>query len=308
MYSDVKKYMIRLEPQIITRLAFAVLVSDEFAPYKSPIGSTKVMIKNRNYEATKNLSGYHIFINLPNGDYTIQIKSDYYADQEVDIAIPRKFTGSYILNHKANIGDKEAVLADVVDLMNGDILEFSNGNGHTERRWITLHQDPSIAKIYWDKDIRGGLDHAYEAGTALRVPPSQIRQQERSFRIDLKPNSYYPFPPGATLIRGVLHDENGKAVSGATVKIEKITIGDEQPTTPLERIGEDIQTTSSESGDFAIYFAKFKFERNNITIAENYKMIIDLKITHQDFQDFTLNDLNVPNEKTTTIGIVKMQK
>lgn len=308
MHSDPEKYIIRLEPEIITRLALAVFVADDYAPNKPPLGSIKVLIKNRNLEAIKNPSGYYLFLNLPDSNYSVQTKSDYYFDQEVDITIPREFGGNYILDKKVDVGAKEAILTDVTDLKNGDVLEFDNGNDHIERRWITLHQDPNIPKIYWDEDIRGGLEYVYDAGTVLKIPDGQIRQQERLIRIDLKPNSSYPFPSVATLIRGVIQDNDGNAVSDATIKVEKITLGNEQPETPLERIGEDIKTISSDNGDFALYFMMFKFERNKENNNNNNNILVDLKVTHKDFQDYEIKDLNILKEQANVIDIINLQE
>jgi hypothetical protein len=65
---------------------------------------------------------------------------------------------------------------------------------------------------------------------------------EPSITITLKPNPWYPFPEGATLIRGMVKDADGKPVSEAVVRI----------------IGKEIENSTTEQGEFVIYFKKLK--------------------------------------------------
>jgi hypothetical protein len=54
----------------------------------------------------------------------------------------------------------------------------------------------------------------------------------------LKPKPSYPFPPGATLIRGKVYDSAGEAISGAKVRVR----------------GKDVENKTTEEGEFVLYF------------------------------------------------------
>ena len=61
---------------------------------------------------------------------------------------------------------------------------------------------------------------------------------EPVIELTLKPTPAYPFPRGATLIRGIIQDTDGKPVSGATVEV----------------IGKEIENKTTEEGEFVLYF------------------------------------------------------
>ncbi|MBE9594775.1 MAG: carboxypeptidase regulatory-like domain-containing protein, partial [Proteobacteria bacterium] len=79
-----------------------------------------------------------------------------------------------------------------------------------------------------------GLEYDYGEDARIRLPvPENL-----ILRMMLKPKPSYPFPPGATLIRGKVYDSAGEAVSGAKVRVR----------------GKDVENKTTEKGEFVLYF------------------------------------------------------
>ena len=135
-----------------TKLAFVVLLVDDFSN-REPIGGVDVSLKDRNEKPVKNLSSYYLFLDLPDDSYTVQVRSDYYFDEELDTT--------------AELDAKNPVV-----------------------------------------------------------------------NITLKPKPSYPFPPGATLIRGKVYALGGEAVSGAKVRVKE----------------KGVENKTTEKGEFVLYF------------------------------------------------------
>lgn len=70
------------------------------------------------------------------------------------------------------------------------------------------------------------------------INPAELDPKNPVVNITLKPKPSYPFPPGATLIRGMVYDTRGKAVSRAKVRIR----------------GRDLENKTTEKGEFVLYF------------------------------------------------------
>ncbi|NQE46209.1 hypothetical protein C5S31_09340 [ANME-1 cluster archaeon GoMg2] len=135
-----------------TKLSFAVLLVDDFSN-REPICRVEVSLNGRKEKPVKNLSSYYIFLDLPDDTYTVQVRSDYYFNEELDIT--------------AELDAKDPVV-----------------------------------------------------------------------NITLKPKPSYPFPPGATLIRGKVYDSGGKAVSSAKVRVKE----------------KGVENKTTEKGEFVLYF------------------------------------------------------
>ena len=135
-----------------TKLAFAVLLVDDFSN-REPIGGIDVSLKDRKEKPVKNISSYYLFLDLPDDSYTVQVRSDYYFDEELDTT--------------AELDAKNPVV-----------------------------------------------------------------------NITLKPKPSYPFPPGATLIRGKVYASGGEAVSGAKVRVKE----------------KGVENKTTEKGEFVLYF------------------------------------------------------
>lgn len=80
------EYITFLDRKITTRLSLAVVLIDEYTG-KQPIGYVRVSIKDQNLKAIKNRSGYCLFLNLPHGEYTVWIDSEYYFDEETTVKL-----------------------------------------------------------------------------------------------------------------------------------------------------------------------------------------------------------------------------
>jgi hypothetical protein len=67
---------------------------------------------------------------------------------------------------------------------------------------------------------------------------SELDPKNPLVNITLNPKPSYPFPPGATLIRGKVYDSAGEAVSGAKVRVR----------------GKDVENKTTKEGEFVLYF------------------------------------------------------
>ena len=218
-----------------TRLSFAVSLLDDYSKRK-PIGRVEVSVDDRKEKPIKNLSSYYLFLDLPPDDsYTVQVKSDYYFDEESDINLPRPVDFAFRSGSGGAEPDStEVILEDISGLRDRDVLEFDNESDPPERRMIFLDSDPTTNKIHWETDPRGGLEYDYGEDAKIRLPvPENL-----IIRMMLKPKPSYPFPPGATLIRGMVYDSAEEAVSGAKVRVK----------------GKDVENKTTEKGEFVLYF------------------------------------------------------
>jgi hypothetical protein len=80
------KFTAYLGDVLTTDLSMAVWLVDEYTK-KEPIGYIKVTVKEGDIEAVKNLSGYYCFIDMATGNYTVNIKSDWYFPKETTVDI-----------------------------------------------------------------------------------------------------------------------------------------------------------------------------------------------------------------------------
>ena len=69
-----------------TKLAFTVFPLDDYSKGK-PIGRVDVSLKGRKEKPIRNLSSYYLFLDLPGDTYTVQVRSDYYFDEETEISL-----------------------------------------------------------------------------------------------------------------------------------------------------------------------------------------------------------------------------
>jgi hypothetical protein len=81
-----------------TKLSLAVSLLDDYSKGK-PIGGVAVSLNGRKEKPVKNLSSYYIFLDLPDDSYTVQVGSDFYFDEELDIDIAG-FGGPTAINLK----------------------------------------------------------------------------------------------------------------------------------------------------------------------------------------------------------------
>jgi len=140
-----------------TNLSLAIRLKDDYTK-EQPIGPINLSLSDKKRKTVKNPSGYYLFLDLPSETYTVQIKSDIYFDENIQVKL------------------------------------------------------------------------------------SDIDPKKPEEEIVLKPNPAYPFPNGATLIRGKVVDQANKPIRNATVQI----------------IEKNLNTLTTDEGEFALYFPQLK--------------------------------------------------
>ncbi len=224
-----------LDRKFITELSLAVSVSDAFTQKEEVIGKIKLTIPELNIESIENPSGYYNFFDLDHSTYTLKMESDFYVNTEVEnFLLPRRISYNFPIGGGAFIGSTDTLLSDITGLLDRDVLEFNNGSDPPERRKIILDTDPSTNKIYWNKDYRGTLEYEYTPSSSITIPvPESMILNVKAF-----PNSLYPFPSSATLLRGSVRNTAGDRISEAEVQI----------------VGGLLTTKTEELGDFVLFF------------------------------------------------------
>ena len=104
------------------------------------------------------------------------------------------------------------------------------------------------------------------------VIPAKLKKNDPVVNITLKPTPAYPFPPSATLVRGLVSDPEGRGIPDAVIKIKK----------------KRIRTRTTEKGEFVIYFKGLK--KDDVTTVNGKKLVkINGKnpviiVRHQDYR------------------------
>jgi hypothetical protein len=199
---------VALDEKIVTTVSLAVILHDDFASGKQPIGKIKVSLQEQERQAFQNLSGYYLFTNVEGDTHTIQVTSDYYFDPE----------------------EEEVVL-------------------------------------------------------------SSLDSKNPVVDITLKPMPFYPFPPGTTLMKGVVKNSSGEAVSGATVTVESPAL----------------ETQTTEKGEFVFYFTGLTEDdiievNNQKFVRGNGDQTITLEVTHPDYTSKQVQ-IEAEESKTTSVSI-----
>jgi hypothetical protein len=156
--------MDQIHESLTKNLSLAINLVDNFTK-EPPVGKISVALLDEKYKAVKNPSRYYLFLNLPAKEYTIQIRSDFYVDQN------------------------------------------------------------SLVKIS-PIDPEAGIDE--KIGQIIKD-------------VILEPTPAYPFPKGATLIRGMVLNHKEKPVPYAKVTMTE----------------KGLSTLTTEKGEYVFYFQKF---------------------------------------------------
>lgn len=153
----------------VTRVSLAVALIDNYTSVvrrngqdvvlrERPIGRVRVLLHELAREGRVNPSGYFLFLNIPDGSYTLRVEAEHYLDEEVPLHLPAS-------------------------------------------------------------------------------PP-----HNPLVHVLLQPRASYPFPPGATLIRGVVQDATDARVAEAAVEV----------------VGKHVFSRSSANGEFVLAFGPLK--------------------------------------------------
>ncbi|MGB9939402.1 hypothetical protein [Methanosarcina sp.] len=231
--------------EIKTFLFLAIRLIDDFTK-KEPIGYVKVIIKEGNIRAVKNLSGCYTFTNLAVDNYTIEINSDLYFPEEL-IDIPEIINSKNVMLKFCTKGPAFGAtctkLKDVSRLHRGEIIEFRNLDGDVEKRNITI-VDATTDEISWARELEYNFT---DEGCAVLVHKHPV------VSVVLKPLRFYPFPNNATLIRGLLIDSSKNPMVDKRVKVASY----------------EIETKSDKSGEFVLYFNNIKDKKISVEITTN---------------------------------------
>ncbi|MFV1950669.1 MAG: hypothetical protein ACC630_01735 [Nitrospinota bacterium] len=68
-----------------TRLSMAILPKDAFSPEEEIKGDYEIRLKGNGRHPLKHRTGYFLFLDLPEGKYTVIIESRFYIKTEVEI-------------------------------------------------------------------------------------------------------------------------------------------------------------------------------------------------------------------------------
>jgi hypothetical protein len=108
--------------------------------------------------------------------------------------------------------------------------------------------------------------------------------------ITLRPLPYYPFPPGTTLIKGVVKNSGGEAISDATVRV----------------LSPALETQTTEKGEFVLYFTGLTEDdiikvNGKRYVKGNGDQTLTLEVTHPDYTSKQeLIEEGVEESKTTS--------
>jgi hypothetical protein len=232
---------------ITTSLSLAVSLIDDFTK-REAAGHLKVMIKEGNISPVKNLSGYYIFTDLPDGIYTVKIASEFYFPEERVIDVSKIKTSNIMLKFYSKGPASRATstrLKDVSKLQKGDIVEFNNLAGGAEQRKI-IDIDVRTKKISWEE----GLKYSFNTADNVVLAPGNPL-----VTILLKPLPSYPFCDNSTLLRGLLIDSGKNPVADAIIKVTDL----------------NLETKSDKMGEFVLYFNNIKSENISFEIERNGK-------------------------------------
>lgn len=191
------------------RLSLAVYLRDRFSRGE-PVGNAEVQIPELKKRSILNPSAYHLFFNLPAGDYHLQVKSDNYFDRAVG---------------PVSIGQQ-------------------------------------------------GLDEPVV--------------------IDLLPQPHYSFPPGETLVRGMLRDPNQNPISNACLSWK----------------GKEVEGLTTNKGEFVIFFLSLTEEDIILDPASGKKYVrgdqertLKINVEHNN-EAKILNLVDVEVGLTTSVNLI----
>jgi hypothetical protein len=215
-----------------TELSFAVSLLDDYSKGK-PIGRVDVSLKDRIGKPIRNLSSYYLFLDLSDGTYTVQVKSDYYFDED---------SGTYLFSWENVPGDdSDRLLRFLVDDLDIDWAENAEIHKSDDGKTIRIFKVENSAEIKIDEEQEKAILEICDGRThdlKVKSENGKLKLYKLVVNITLKPKPSYPFPPGATLIRGKVYDSPGEAASGAKVRVR----------------GKDVESKTTEEGEFVLYF------------------------------------------------------
>ena len=205
------------------------------------------IFSERDIRPIKNPSGYYIFNDLPPGTYIVDIEPELYFNEERKVCILEFDTTGPAAK------TKKIKLKDISELQDEDVVEFRNPSGDVEKRVINV--DPQSKEISWDEKLKYDFSEKESIVLVCKYLETEIK---------LKPRPAYPFPGHATLIRGLV--SNNDPVPDAIVK----------------DVTNSMTTKTNKNGEFVLYYIGIKDGTDiDIEILKNSdsKQLTDITIT-----------------------------
>ena len=251
-----------------TKLSLAVSLLDDYSKGK-PIGRVEVSLKGRKEKTVKNLSSYCLFFDLPDDTYTIQVRSDYYFDEELDLDL-----AGFKEPRAINLKPKPSYpFSQGATLIRGTVAN----TGITAK--IMLPEEKKSAAIFCQGDFC-----IVPAGTSsIRLDEADINKDDvymikdsNKARIEFCRITDIPADP-----------------TNNPFKLEKPLRFEHALETPLHKMAEErtFDVKHTEKGEFVVYFSRVK----------SYKTLVDLEISYPDHTEKIIRDIEVEEGKTTSL-------
>ncbi|MDH4100932.1 MAG: hypothetical protein OEV28_10240 [Nitrospirota bacterium] len=122
------------------------------------------------------------------------------------------------------------------------------------------------------------------------IRPGEMDRSNPVVSLNLEPLPSYPFSAGSTLIRGVVQDDDGNPIEGATVEIRHSSI----------------ETTTTASGEFVLYFRQITPDDVEIVGGKRLMVVnnstnLRIRANHPDFKHSNV-DMQVEEGQENSVG------
>lgn len=181
------------DQRITTKLSLAVLLMDDFTKMEKIMGDVKVSIPSLGVEAISNPSGYYNFLDVPLGAHNIQVGSELYLGENVDVEMPYFVLGEPLrFDHAAGTAlqrlEEEHVpcarlevsasaeadfikLQDIVGSINvGDVLMIEDNNSSKMEYCIVKAVPAGGGDGKYDLEYKLRRDHASDSSVKKMSP------------------------------------------------------------------------------------------------------------------------------------------
>lgn len=247
-----------------TKLSLAVSLLDDYSK-REPIGGVDVSLEGRKEKGIRNLSFYYLFLDLPDDSYTVQVGSDFYFDEELDIDLAG-FGGPTAINLKPKPSYPFSAGA---TLIRGAVAN----TGITAK--IMAPEENKSAAIA-DKVSAGVSSIRLDEITDINTDNVYMMMDSNKTRIEFCRITDIPADP-----------TNNPFILEKKFRFEH-ALG-----TSLHKMVEErtFDVKHTEKGEFVVYFSMVK----------SYKTLVDLEISYPDHTKETIMDLEVEEGKTTSL-------
>lgn len=139
-----------------------------------------------------------------------------------------------------------------VRLRGVDVVPIENPSGYY------LFSETDSNRVLPDSELTIRVEgSARYQPTGVPVTPSSLPQSNPVKRVMVAPSTSYPFPSGATLVRGRLRDESNDSIVGAEISIRSV----------------GSSTTTNQNGEFVCFFTELT-ESNVVVEADGTRRVV----------------------------------